>query len=160
MAAGSLRHWWIDGTYICSRNRAEHGGYVDQGFDTMQLPDAPDAVAPDGSDVRFLLQLGRGSMAHFELAAGRVSRAVAHHSVEEIWYILAGQGQMWRRQGDRQETVLLRPGTCVSIPAGTHFQFRSASDGPLAAVGVTMPPWPGADEAYDVPGAWPANTRG
>jgi len=126
----------------------------------MQLPDAPDAVAPDGSDVRVLLQLGRGSMAHFELGAGRVSRAVAHHSVEEIWYILAGQGQMWRRQGERQDTVLLRPGTCVSIPAGTHFQFRSASDGPLAAIGVTMPPWPGADEAYDVPGAWPANTRG
>ncbi len=132
---------------------------MDQGFDTKQLPEAPDAVAPDGSDVRVLLQLGRGSMAHFELGAGRVSRAVAHHSVEEIWYILAGQGQMWRRQGERQDTVLLRPGTCVSIPAGTHFQFRSASDGPLAAIGVTMPPWPGADEAYDVPGAWPANLR-
>ena len=67
---------------------------------------------------------------------------------------------MWRRQGERQDTVLLRPGTCVSIPAGTHFQFRSASDGPLAAVGVTMPPWPGADEAYEVPGAWASNTRG
>ena len=126
------------------------------GFDTMQLPDAPDAVAPDGSDVRVLLRLGRGSMAHFELAAGRVSQAVAHRAVEEIWYILAGQGQMWRRQGERQETVPLRPGTCVSIPAGTHFQFR-AGDGPLAALGVTMPPWPGPDEAYEVPGAWPAD---
>ena len=130
---------------------------MDQDFDTMQRPDAPDAVAPDGSDVRVLLRLGRGSMAHFELGPGRVSRAVAHHRVDEIWYILAGQGQMWRRQADRQETVPLRPGTCVSIPAGTHFQFRSASDGPLEAVGVTMPPWPGPDEAYDVPGAWPAD---
>jgi len=46
-------------------------------------------------------------MAHFELAAGRVSRAVAHHTVEEIWYILSGRGRMWRRQGDRQETVPL-----------------------------------------------------
>ena len=44
---------------------------MDQDFDTMQLPGAPDAVAPDGSDVRVLLRLGRGSMAHFELAAGR-----------------------------------------------------------------------------------------
>ena len=130
---------------------------MDTGFDTMQLPDAPDAVAPDGSDVRVLLRLGRGSMAHFELGAGRVSRAVAHRAVDEIWYILAGQGQMWRRQADRQETVALRPGTCVSIPAGTHFQFRSAGDGPLAAVGVTMPPWPGDDEAYSVPGAWPVD---
>jgi mannose-6-phosphate isomerase-like protein (cupin superfamily) len=124
----------------------------------MRLPAAPDAVAPDGSDVRVLLRLDRGSMAHFELAPGRVSKAVAHHWVEEIWYIVRGQGQMWRRQGERQETVPLEPGTCVSIPAGTHFQFRSAADekSPLVAIGVTMPPWPGCDQAYEVPGAWPA----
>jgi len=128
---------------------------MDQGFDTMQLPGRPDVIAPDGSDVRVLLRLGRGSMAHFQLGAGRVSRPVAHHCVDEIWYILHGQGQMWRRQAQRQETVPLRSGTCVSIPAGTHFQFRADSSGPLAAVGVTMPPWPGTDEAYEVPGPWP-----
>lgn len=89
---------------------------MDRGFDTMQLPGRPDAIAPDGSDVRVLLQLGRGSMAHFQLRAGRVSRAVAHHSVDEIWYVLHGQGHMWRRQAEREETVPLRPGTCVSIP--------------------------------------------
>ena len=127
---------------------------MDTGFDTMQLPEDPDAVAPDGSDVRVLLRLGRGSMAHFELGPGRVSRAVAHRAVEEIWYILAGHGQMWRCRAGRQETVPLRPGTCVSIPAGTHFQFRAADGAPLAVVGVTMPPWPGDDEAYDVQGAW------
>jgi mannose-6-phosphate isomerase-like protein (cupin superfamily) len=138
----------------------ESGGVVDTDFDTMRLPGAPDAVAPDGSDVRVLLQLGRGGMAHFELGPGQVSRAVAHHAVDEIWYILRGQGQMWRRQGERQETVPLEPGTCVSIPVGTHFQFRSASGGPLAAVGVTMPPWPGDSEAYEVPGAWPADPSG
>src|ERR1700677_2420567 len=135
----------------------ESGGIVNHDFDTMRLPGAPDVVAPDGSDVRVLLQLGRGGMAHFELGPDRVSRAVAYHSVDEIWYILRGQGQMWRRQGERQETVPLEPGTCVSIPVGTHFQFRAAGEGPvtagegpvaagagpLAAVGVTMPPWPG-----------------
>jgi mannose-6-phosphate isomerase-like protein (cupin superfamily) len=129
---------------------------MDQGFDTMQLPDEPDVTAPDGSDVRVLLQLARGGMAHFELAAGRVSLAVAHHGVAEIWYILRGRGQMWRRQGDREEIVQLSPGTCLSIPVGTSFQFRATGDGPLSAVGVTMPPWPGPDEAYQVPGAWPA----
>jgi mannose-6-phosphate isomerase-like protein (cupin superfamily) len=130
---------------------------VDGGFGTMDLPAAPDAVAPDGSDVRVLLRLGRGSMAHFELQPGRVSRAVAHRSVEEIWYVLRGRGQMWRRQGGREETVPLRAGTCVSIPAGTGFQFRAGRGGPLAAVAVTMPPWPGDDEAYPVPGAWAAD---
>jgi len=74
--------------------------------------------------------------------------------VDEIWYVLAGQGQMWRRQAERQETVPLRPGTCVSITVGTHFQFRAAGQGALAVVGVTMPPWPGQDEAHEVPGAW------
>jgi mannose-6-phosphate isomerase-like protein (cupin superfamily) len=43
---------------------------------------------------------------------------------------------------------------CVSIPTGTHFQFRALGMDPLAAVGVTMPPWPGASEAYPVEGAW------
>jgi mannose-6-phosphate isomerase-like protein (cupin superfamily) len=123
-------------------------------FDTMHLPVAPDAAAPDGSDVRELLRLGRGGMAHFELGSGHVSRAVAHHGVEEIWYVMGGHGQMWRRQGEREETVALEPGTCVSIPAGTHFQFRSDGEGPLTVVAVTMPPWPGDNEAYEVPGAW------
>jgi mannose-6-phosphate isomerase-like protein (cupin superfamily) len=81
---------------------------------------------------------------------------VAHRTVEEIWYILSGRGEMWRRQGGRQETVPLAPGTCLSIPVGTHF-VRAADAAPLAAVAVTMPPWPGPDEAYEVTGAWPAD---
>src|SRR5262249_21186850 len=126
-------------------------------FDTMRLPDERDVAAPDGSDVRVLLQLGRGGMAHFELGAGRTSRAVAPRRVDEIGYIHPGKGEIWRRQGDRQETVTLAPGTCLSIPVGTHFQFRATGAGPLAAVAVTMPPWPGPDEAYEVTGAWPAD---
>jgi mannose-6-phosphate isomerase-like protein (cupin superfamily) len=125
-------------------------------FGTRRLPAAPDVVAPDGSDVRVLLQLAGGSMAHFELAAGRTSRAVVHRSVAEIWYVLQGGGQMWRRQDGREEVTELEPGTCLSIPAGTQFQFRSTGSAPLAAVGVTMPPWPGEDEASQVQGAWPA----
>jgi mannose-6-phosphate isomerase-like protein (cupin superfamily) len=129
-------------------------------FATMPLPAGPDVAAPDGSDVRVLLRLDGGSMAHFELPAGRVSRAVAHRTVAEIWYILHGQGQMWRRQGDREQIVALQPGICLSIPAGTHFQFRAAPGAPLAAVAVTMPPWPGDDDAYPVTGTWPAGSPG
>lgn len=125
-------------------------------FGTRRLPAAPNVAAPDGSDVRVLLQLAGGSMAHFELAAGRTSRAVVHRSVDEIWYILQGGGQMWRRQEGREEVTDLGPGTSLSIPAGTQFQFRSTGAGPLAALAVTMPPWPGEDEARHVPGIWPA----
>lgn len=124
-------------------------------FATKQLPLQPDVVAPDGSDVRVLLRTGNASMAHFELAAGRASDPIRHRSVEEIWYVLSGTGEMWRRQGEREEVVALVPGTCVTVPLDTHFQFRAAGVAPLSAVGVTMPPWPGEDEAVPVPGKWP-----
>tara|TARA_Y100000588_G_scaffold331179_1_gene368637 strand:- start:1688 stop:1993 length:306 start_codon:yes stop_codon:yes gene_type:complete len=93
-------------------------------------------------------------MAHFELGAGLASAAIAHRSVEEIWFILDGLGEMWRKLQDNESTVPLRSGTCVSIPVGTHFQFRASNNGPLSAIGITMPPWPGAEEASIVKGVW------
>jgi hypothetical protein len=56
--------------------------------------------------------------------------------------VASGRGEMWRKQGGREEVVPVGPGVCVTIPLGTHFQFRSFGDEPLAAVGVTIPPWP------------------
>lgn len=124
-------------------------------FATSQLPLQPDIVAPDGSDVRVLLRTANGSMAHFELAPGRASDPIRHRTVEEIWYVLSGSGEMWRSQGGLEQVVPLVPGTCVTIPKDTHFQFRCSGPGPLEAVGITMPPWPGADEAVPVAGKWP-----
>jgi len=123
-------------------------------FATQPLRAERDVEAPDGSDVRVLLGLEGGSMAHFELASGRTSRAVAHRTVGEIWYVVAGRGEMWRRQGSREEIVPLERGVCLTIPRGTHFQFRTLGDEPLAAIAVTLPPWPGDGEAYPVEGRW------
>jgi mannose-6-phosphate isomerase-like protein (cupin superfamily) len=127
-------------------------------FATLQLPAERTVVAPDGSDVRVLLALRGGSMAHFSLRPGQVAVAVTHRTVEEVWYVLEGRGEMWRRQDDREEVVALVPGLCLSIPLGTHFQFRAAPGEALSAVCVTMPPWPvdpAADEAVPVSGPWP-----
>ena len=129
------------------------------GFATKRLPAEPDAIAPDGSAVRVLLALDRGSFAHFELPAGATSRAVAHHTVEEIWYFVAGRGEIWRQLGDQDEVVEVEPGVCITIPVGTRFQFRALGDEPLASVGVTMPPWPGSNEAYEVAGRWQATVE-
>lgn len=126
-------------------------------FATLPLPPQPTLAAPDGSDVRVLLALAGGSMAHFELAPGQVTQAVTHRSVEEIWFVLVGRGQMWRRQGGREETVALEPGLCLTIPHGTEFQFRAAAGTALSALAITMPPWPGADEARPVAGPWTAS---
>lgn len=127
---------------------------MSDGLVTRSLSAAPDAMAPDGSEVRLLASGASGSMAHFTLAPGAVSKAVAHRTVEELWFFLAGRGRMWRKLGGAEETVAVHPGISISIPVGTHFQFRCDGEAPLQAVGVTMPPWPGMDEAYAVPGIW------
>jgi len=123
-------------------------------FATMRLPAVRDVIAPDGSDVRVLLGLAGGGMAHFSLAPGEISTAVVHRTVEEIWFVVAGRGQMWRRRNGHAETVDLAAGVCLTIPLGTEFQFRAFGEEPLAAVAVTMPPWPGDGEAYEVDGKW------
>ena len=118
---------------------------------TMTLPDAPDVMAPDGSEVRILCQLSGGSMAHFTLPTGQVSKAVKHRTVEELWFFMEGRGRMWRTG----ETVDVHAGISVSIPAGTAFQFRNDGDRPLVVIAVTMPPWPGPEEALFAEGTWP-----
>jgi mannose-6-phosphate isomerase-like protein (cupin superfamily) len=119
------------------------------------VPPEPDGFAPDHSEVRLLLELSAGGLAHFSLPPAAVSTAVTHRTVEELWYFLAGRGRMWRKQGGREEIVEVGPGVCLSVPLGTHFQFRNDGDVPLEFVIATMPPWPGDDEAIPVPGYWP-----
>src|SRR5882724_6628725 len=90
-------------------------------FVTSTLPTEPVATAPDGTAVRILPVLDGGSLAHFVLAPGQTSLAVAHRSVEEIWYFLGGQGEMWRKQYGREEVVPVKAGVSLTVPLGTAF---------------------------------------
>jgi mannose-6-phosphate isomerase-like protein (cupin superfamily) len=123
-------------------------------FETKRLAVEPDAIAPDGSEVRVLCQVPRGGLAIFSLPPRAVAKSVAHQTVEEVWYILSGSGRMWRKLGEQEEILELRPGISLTIPTGTHFQFRCDGDERLDVIGATMPPWPGESEAYFVKGAW------
>jgi mannose-6-phosphate isomerase-like protein (cupin superfamily) len=125
-------------------------------FETRRAAGAPDATAPDGSEVRVLCGLSRGGLAVFSLQPDSVSKAVAHRTVEEIWYVLSGRGQIWRKLGRQEEIDEIDAGMSLSIPIGTQFQFRCDSREPLTVLGATMPPWPGEDEAYLVEGVWEA----
>jgi mannose-6-phosphate isomerase-like protein (cupin superfamily) len=128
---------------------------IDEPMDTKTLSAQRDAVAPDGSDVRILLEVGGGGMAHFELGPGETAVAIRHRTVEEIWYFLTGRGQMWRMAADGEESIVdVGPGVSISIPLGTTFQFRSFGFEPLSAIGATMPPWPGSGEAIRAHGPW------
>ena len=119
----------------------------------------PDAEATDGSQVRLLVTTGRGSLAHFTLAPGCVSRAVRHRTVDEVWFFLSAKGKMWRRYLDEEPVLVdVEAGVALTIPVGTAFQFRADMVyEPLAAVGTTMPPWPGENEAVLVEGPWQAS---
>lgn len=126
--------------------------------DTQFLESAPSVAAPDGSLVRPLCHItSLGSFAHFELGPGEVARTVSHATVQEIWYVVAGSGSMWRQQSGGEPSISeLRPGTCLTIPLRTSFQFRSDGDEPLRVVAVTMPPWPAGceNEARPEQGPW------
>jgi mannose-6-phosphate isomerase-like protein (cupin superfamily) len=124
-------------------------------FETKRAAEAADVIAPDGSEVRVMCALARGALALFSLPPGAASEPVAHRMVEELWYVISGRGRMWRKLGGQEETVELAAGLSLSIPTGTHFQFRCDGREPLTILGATMPPWPGADEAYAVEGIWP-----
>ena len=117
---------------------------------TKQLSPIIDHIAPDGSEIRLLPAMKGGGLAHCTLHPARTSQAVVHKTVEEIWLFLQGQGQVWRKQGEQEEVVDVYPNLSLTIPTGTHFQFRNTGDVPLCMIIVTMPPWPGPDEAISV----------
>ena len=106
-------------------------------FTTQTTPVNPDDVAPDKSQVRLLAQLESCGMAEFRLPAGKVSHAVEHRTVDEIWYVLSGTGEMWRMQEGREEVTHLNPGLSLTIPVGTTFQFLADDEAPLRVLGVT-----------------------
>src|SRR5262245_28064975 len=102
----------------------DDAGGAAEPFATKQLSRACDVLAPDGSEIRLLVSTERGSMVHGALPSGQVSLAITHLTVDEVWYITAGRGQVWRKQGDHASVIDVGPGTALSIPVGTHFQFR------------------------------------
>lgn len=98
-------------------------------------------------------------MVEVVLPAGQVSRPVYHQTVEEIWYVLAGAGQVWRCPPDVVDPASVpplpvSPGDALVIPTGWSFQFSADVAGELRFLCLTLPPWPGPDEAQ------PATTGG
>ena len=123
-------------------------------FENKSLSARPDYLAPDGSEIRKFPDVRGGGLAHCTLPPRSTSFAVTHKTVDEIWYFIEGQGEVWRKLGKQEQIVTVQPGSCVTIPLGTHFQFRNTSRVPLRFVIATMPPWPGPQEAMQVQGRW------
>ena len=122
-------------------------------------------IAPDGSEVRLLLTDDHGatrcSVVEVSIGPGEASRPVRHRTVEEAWYVVEGEGEVWRCPPDRSvekaSPVRVSAGDALVIPTGWAFQFRALPEAGLRFICVTMPPWPGMDEAVEVAegGPWP-----
>ena len=149
-AAAKRHHWDEQGRELTAASRRP-GPWV-----TKDLPVAQDYLAPDGSEIRLLPTFDAGGLAHCRLPAEAISAPVRHRTVKEIWYVLAGRGQVWRARGTDDEVVDVTAGTCLTIPTGVSFQFRASRDSPLEIMIGTFPAWPGASEAEPVPGHWSA----
>ena len=121
---------------------------------TTTIPDEPDHQSPAGADARVLIRGTTGDMIHSTVPPHQVNRATVHATVSEFWFVLEGQGEIWRDDGKENNVAVLVPGTSIDIPVGTAFQYRNVSDVPLKFICITMPPWPGPSEATFVTGTW------
>lgn len=116
-------------------------------FESNRVKTKYDLLAPDGSEIRLLHSLAGASVVHCALPVGGISIPVRHRTVEEVWYFVAGGGQVWRKQGRHELVLDVRSGLSLTIPLGTAFQFRNTGAVPLEFIITTTPPWPGDDEA-------------
>ena len=72
-----------------------------------------------------------------------------YRTVEEIWYLLEGWGQVWRSPPNAEaDPVEVGPGDTLVIQAGWRFQFRAEPETELRFLCYTCPPWPGPGEAH------------
>jgi mannose-6-phosphate isomerase-like protein (cupin superfamily) len=128
-------------------------------FPTLHLDDADVVTAPDSSIIRPLVRVTGASLAHGTLPPGHVSKTVMHPVIEEIWFVLGGRADIWRKNGPKQSIVTVAAGASLAIPARTHFQFRTAGDEPFTFIMCTLPPWSGDQDAVAVDNHWPVEPK-
>jgi hypothetical protein len=89
-------------------------------------------------------------MAAFRLVPGAASRAVAHRRCRGDLVCRARRRADAAQIGGAEEIAVSR-----AILAGMHFRLCNDGAGPLDIIAVTMPPWPGDDEACAAEKKWP-----
>ena len=122
-----------------------------------QLPDKPDALSPAGAQIRYIMEGVTGNMIHSTVPPKQVNRATVHKTVSEFWFILEGDGEIWRKDETAETVTALVAGVSIDIPVGTSFQYRNTGRRDLKFICISMPPWPGDSEATHLQGNWTPN---
>ncbi len=115
-------------------------------MDIVNLAKTESFTTKDGSAIRELLAHRNSCIRNQSLAEARVppgARTAPHYhpKTEEIYYILAGQGQM--RIADQTAPVV--PGDAIAIPPGQVHQITNTGDKPLVFLCCCAPAYEHAD---------------
>jgi len=112
----------------------------------VRLNSASLVTAPDGSSLHLLARTKHASLCHGELKANTVSTAVMHKTVEELWYVLSGEGSFYCEALNAGAPFDIGDGTSFALPPRSVFQFKCTSEHSLRFVITTLPAWPGDHE--------------
>jgi len=124
----------------------------------VQRGERPDGYAPDGAEIRSLIDRPQGatrlSVAEALVPVGERTAKVYHQTIyEEVWYITAGMGSMHLQSPDvaAEEVFDVAHGDAVLIPPGHGFWVRNTGTIPMIFLCIGSPPWPGSEEAQPWP---------
>jgi len=115
-------------------------------MDIVNQRDATPFTTVDGSTIRELLAHRNSAIRQQSLAEARLAVGAAtiphHHAVtEEIYYILAGSGDM--TLGD--DTRAVGPGDAIAIPPGLRHTIRNTGSSELVFLCTCAPGYEHAD---------------
>lgn len=109
-------------------------------MEVRKLSEAEAFITKDGSEIRELLAHRNSSIKNQSLAEARISAGCRtqehyHAKTEEIYFILAGQGQM-RISGEERK---VGPGDAIAILPGQRHQISNTGSEPLCLLCCCAP---------------------
>jgi mannose-6-phosphate isomerase-like protein (cupin superfamily) len=103
---------------------------------TTNVETAERGRSPLGAYIRSLVDGPHGNMIHSTVPPGMVGRACHFRTIDEFWYVLSGEGEIWRSAPDGHESVTrLIPGVCLDIPVNEALPGASAAPHGVASSG-------------------------
>lgn len=115
-------------------------------MEIKNLSEVPAFTTKDGSEIRELLSYRNSSIRNQSLAEARVPVGGAtlehyHAKAEEIYFIVAGVGQM-RIEGELRPVM---PGDAIAIPPGKRHKLWNTGTEPLRLLCCCAPPYEHGD---------------
>src|SRR5687767_12926610 len=97
------------------RRTTQEEDMIETPWETRERKREPDYLAPDGSEIYLLPNVRGGGLAYCRLPRQATSHAVRHQTVDEVWYVVSGDGELWRQRDGVDDVTALHSGVAVTI---------------------------------------------